>query len=110
MDALRGKLNIWLEYPQWKQGRGRASLYYRLRSEAKPSTPLRPNVETNTREHFFVLGPRNVRFDVVSPWHSGTAEALTYEPEELLGTKLRVLYQRKRGRHLFDLSGRHSQS
>ena len=29
---------------------------------------------------------------------------LTYEPEELLGTKLRALYQRKKGRDLFDLS------
>jgi predicted nucleotidyltransferase component of viral defense system len=27
----------------------------------------------------------------------------TYEPEELLGTKLRALYQRKKGRDLFDL-------
>jgi len=31
-------------------------------------------------------------------------EVLTYEPEELLGTKLRALYQRKKGRDLFDLS------
>jgi predicted nucleotidyltransferase component of viral defense system len=29
---------------------------------------------------------------------------LTYQPEELLGTKLRALYQRKKGRDLFDLS------
>jgi len=29
---------------------------------------------------------------------------LTYEAEELLGTKLRALYQRKKGRDLFDLS------
>jgi hypothetical protein len=34
----------------------------------------------------------------------GRAEVLTYEPEELLGTKLRALYQRKKGRDLFDLS------
>ncbi|MEX2411731.1 MAG: nucleotidyl transferase AbiEii/AbiGii toxin family protein, partial [Candidatus Paceibacterota bacterium] len=27
----------------------------------------------------------------------------TYQPEELLGTKLRALYQRKKGRDLFDL-------
>lgn len=51
-----------------------------------------------------VLGPRKARFQIDSPWHSGAADVLTYEPEELLGTKLRALYQRKKGRDLFDLS------
>jgi predicted nucleotidyltransferase component of viral defense system len=105
MDAVRGKLDSWLGNPQWKQGRGRATFYYRFQSETKPITPLRLKVEMNTREHFFVLGPRSVRFDMASPWHSGRADVLTYAPEELLGTKLRALYQRKKGRDLFDLSG-----
>lgn len=51
-----------------------------------------------------MLGPRRERFEVESPWFTGAAEVLTYEPEELLGTKLRALYQRKKGRDLFDLS------
>ena len=33
----------------------------------------------------------------------GEAELTTYHFEELLGTKLRALYQRKKGRDLFDL-------
>lgn len=36
-------------------------------------------------------------------WFTGTAELTTYHFEELLGTKLRALYQRKKGRDLFDL-------
>ena len=104
MNAVRAKLDGWLGSPQWKQGRGRATFYYRFQSETKPITPLKLKVETNTREHFFVLGPRRVRFEVDSPWHRGSAEVLTYEPEELLGTKLRALYQRRKGRDLFDLS------
>jgi len=104
MNAVRARLDSWLGNPQWKQGRGRATFYYRFQSESKPITPLKLKVETNTREHFFVLGPCRVSFDVGSPWHSGRAEVLTYEPEELLGTKLRALYQRKKGRDLFDLS------
>lgn len=36
-------------------------------------------------------------------WFSGRSELTTYALEELLGTKLRALYQRKKGRDLFDL-------
>jgi predicted nucleotidyltransferase component of viral defense system len=90
--------------PQWKQGQGRVTFFYRFESETKPITPLRLKVETNTREHLCVLGLRKVRFQVDSPWHIGAADLVTYEPEELLGTKLRALYQRKKGRDLFDLS------
>ncbi len=39
----------------------------------------------------------------VSRWHTGTATISTYGIDELLGTKLRALYQRKKGRDLFDL-------
>ena len=36
-------------------------------------------------------------------WFTGEAKLTTYHFEELLGTKLRALYQRKKGRDLFDL-------
>lgn len=38
-----------------------------------------------------------------NPWFTGDAKLTTYKFEELLGTKLRALYQRKKGRDLFDL-------
>ena len=38
-----------------------------------------------------------------SPWFDGSAQVVTYSTEELLGTKLRALYQRKKGRDLYDL-------
>jgi predicted nucleotidyltransferase component of viral defense system len=41
---------------------------------------------------------------VDSRWFQGSAKIVTYELEELLGTKLRALYQRKKGRDLFDLA------
>ncbi len=44
------------------------------------------------------------RFVVDNPWFSGQAEIATYHPEEILGTKLRALYQCKKGRDLFDLA------
>lgn len=57
MDAVRARLDPWLGKPQWKQSAGRVTFYYRFESEVKPITPLKLKVETNTREHFFVLGP-----------------------------------------------------
>jgi len=42
-------------------------------------------------------------FAVDSRWFSGSASILTYGLDELLGTKVRALYQRKKGRDLFDL-------
>ena len=36
-------------------------------------------------------------------WFTGPAELTTYQFNELLGTKMRALYQRKKGRDLFDL-------
>jgi len=64
---------------------------------------MRLKVEINSREHFSILGMEKRRFDVSSPWFSASASILTYELDELLGTKLRALYQRKKGRDLFDL-------
>jgi hypothetical protein len=43
-------------------------------------------------------------FHVGSRWFSGSCSIHTYELDELLGTKLRALYQRKQGRDLFDIA------
>ncbi len=40
---------------------------------------------------------------MTSRWYSGSASITSYDKDELLGTKLRALYQRKKGRDLFDL-------
>ena len=61
-------------------------------------------MEINTREQFSVLGLVQRENALGSPWFSGTTDVVTYAPEELLGTKLRALYQRKKGRDLFDMA------
>jgi hypothetical protein len=43
------------------------------------------------------------RYSIDSRWWSSEAEVLTCELDDLLGTKLRALYQRRKGRDLFDL-------
>lgn len=104
MEALRAALNPWLGKPRWKQTEGRVSFLYRFDSEDVPPVPLRLKVETNTREHFSVYGLRRFGFTVASGWFEGACEIQSYELDELLGTKLRALYQRKQGRDLFDLA------
>jgi hypothetical protein len=42
-------------------------------------------------------------FEVRSRWWSGAGEVSTFALEELMATKLRALYQRRKGRDLFDL-------
>lgn len=103
MDAVHLRLDPWLGKPQWKQGRGRVTFYYRFTTEIEPVQQKRLKVEINSREHFSVLGLVQRPFEVASRWWSGAAEVTTYELDELLGTKLRALYQRKKGRDLFDL-------
>ena len=60
-------------------------------------------IEINTREHFAVFGTATRAFTVENPWFTGTAGLTVYHLDELLGTKLRALYQRKKGRDLYDL-------
>lgn len=102
-DALRTMLTPLLGEPQRKQGPGVVTLTYRMSSEMPPVVPLKLKVEINSREHFTVLGMRMVPFAMTSPWFTGTCEVPTFSLEELLGTKLRALYQRRKGRDLFDL-------
>ena len=64
---------------------------------------MRLKVEINSREHFSVFGIEERELAVRSRWFTGSAMVKTYQLDELLGTKLRALYQRKKGRDLFDL-------
>ena len=104
LDAIHRRLDPWLGLPQWKQGAGRVTLVYRFETEFEPRTLVRVKIEINTREHFSVLGLVHRPFALESRWHAGRADVVTYHTEELLGTKLRALYQRKKGRDLFDLA------
>ena len=104
MDALREVLDPWLGTPRWKQTEGRVTFVYRFDSEDSPPIPLKLKVEINSREHFTVYGFRQMPFTVASRWFEGECEVQSYTLDELLGTKLRALYQRKQGRDLFDLA------
>jgi len=103
LDRARTVLDPWLGEPRRVFKEGRVNLVYRFESEDAPPLKLRLKVEINTREHFTELGVKRVHFEVVNPWFSGAADVSTYAIDELLCTKLRALYQRKKGRDLFDV-------
>ncbi len=102
IDSLREVLS-YISEPVVKQKANNNTLLFRFNSENTTPIPLRLKIEINCREHFTVLGYKNVPFSVDTKWYKGKTNIQTYELEELLGTKLRALYQRKKGRDLFDL-------
>lgn len=107
LSALRHVLDPWLGHARQSTHEGRVNLQYRFPAEGTPEQSLRVKIEFNTREHFTRLGVIQLPLDLESRWASGRADIPTYTLEELLGTKLRALHQRKKGRDLFDLYEAH---
>lgn len=103
-NRVRKLLEGWMGVPQRKQGPGLATMTFRLQSEDSPPQPLRVKVEINTREHFQALPLQMKPFAVFCRWFDGAAVLPVYDLHELLATKLRALYQRRKGRDLFDLA------
>lgn len=79
------------------------TIIFKFEATAPPKNPIRLKVEINCREHLCIYGLEKVSRTVESSWFNGSAEILTYSLEELLGSKMRALYQRRKGRDLFDL-------
>lgn len=102
LDALRRVLDPWLAEPRREQRVMMTALVYRFHSEIPPVVPLRLKVEMNTREHGSLMGIEERPLEADNPWYSGKSMIPTYALEELLGTKLRALFQRRKGRDLFD--------
>lgn len=103
VDAIREAL-AWLGKCNRNQAGHSMHLVFRFAPEVAPDTMLRLKVEINTREHDNLLGVKKYPFEVVNGWHQSKTEIASFEPEELFGTKLRALLQRRKGRDLFDLN------
>lgn len=103
LDSIRLKLS-WLGKPKTANKEESTVLFYKFTSEVEPIQQMRVKIEINTREHFNIFGMEENFFEVQSQWFRGKSNIPIYTIEELLGTKMRALYQRKKGRDLFDLS------
>jgi len=102
LDKLRDVLSF-LGKPIIKQKRNNNTMVFKVGSTFPPIVSIRLKVEINCKEHFTVLGLTKIPFELKSKWFNGFCEITTYQLDELIGTKFRALYQRKKGRDLFDL-------
>ena len=102
LDRLREVLSF-LGKARVEVGDMMATMKFRFESEIAPVVPMRLKIEINCREHFAELGWEKKDFNVQSNWFKGKCSLTTYKVEELLGTKIRALYQRRKGRDLYDL-------
>lgn len=103
VDAVRDALS-WLGKCNRSQAGHSMHLVFKFAPESDPETTLKLKVEINTREHESLYGIRKYPFEVDSSWYRAKTEIASFEPEELFGTKLRALLQRRKNRDLFDLN------
>lgn len=102
MERL-GELITFFDLPRNTRVSGHgAKVFHKFTSEYE-GLPLRLKIEINCREHFKVLDWVEIDFACERDWFTGETKIKTYSINELLGTKLRALYQRSKGRDLFDL-------
>ena len=101
-SAIREALS-WLGDCKREQAGHSMHFVFRFAPEAQPDTTLKIKVEINTREHDSVLGIRQYPFVVENGWYQATTSIASFAPEEIFGTKLRALLQRRKNRDLFDL-------
>jgi predicted nucleotidyltransferase component of viral defense system len=71
--------------------------------KAQTGRDLKIKIEINTYERTFALPLVNVRYVINSGWFAGEADVRLFQSEEIAATKLRALFQRAKGRDLFDL-------
>src|SRR5579863_3794965 len=95
VDAIRDALS-WLGKCNWTQAGHSMHLTFRFTPEADPQSSLKLKVEINTREHSNLSSIRRYPFAIKSDWYQGRAEIASFSPEELFGTKLRALLQRRK--------------
>ncbi|HAT9730276.1 TPA: nucleotidyl transferase AbiEii/AbiGii toxin family protein [Legionella pneumophila subsp. pneumophila] len=103
IDALRDCLEPWLGQPKTRQTGQSFKLFFYFNPEISASSKQKIKVEINIHENFSILDRLSKPFTVKSDWFNQDVEVNTFQLEELLATKLRALYERKKGRDAFDL-------
>jgi len=102
LNRIREVLSF-LGKPNIKQKQSNNTILYHYISEPLPQVKSHIKIEINCHEHLNVHGAVMMPFSVRNPWFTGSCNITTYSIDELIGTKIRALYQRKKGRDLFDI-------
>jgi len=102
IDELRGIAEqIGLTVSSFNASGPMVHLY--LDTDATGGGGIRIKVETNIGETDFFKQPIALDHEVNSRWWTGKAKIPTFLLDEMMSTKFRALYQRRKGRDLFDL-------
>lgn len=100
LNEIRSALD-WLGEPKTKLTERSAKLFYEY--TALDNSKRKLKIEINTTEHYHFSDIIDHYFSVTNSWYSGGLQLRTYQLNELMGTKMRALYQRRKGRDLFDM-------
>jgi len=73
------------------------------RTTSDDGVPIRIKIEINTQERSPALPLIHLPFTPETTWWSSSTQVQTFQPPELVATKIRALFQRSKGRDLFDL-------
>lgn len=101
-DRLRGVL-AWIGKDKTAMSTNIGTITFTFPTTSQAPLTMKVKVEINSREHEPRFGFHPTGFAVENTWFTGATTLRTYQLEELLGTKLRALHQRRKGRDLFDL-------
>ncbi len=101
IEAIRSVLDSWLGKPARERTARSVKLVYKYTSVN--NLKMRLKIEINIVEHFQAVDVCEMPFILDSEWFSGNCIVSVNQLEELMATKIRVLYQRRKGRDLFDL-------
>lgn len=107
VSHIHEALNYWLGKPVFEHDpeQGLIRLIYSFQA-TNSQRPLKLKVEVNTVEKSYLYKPLLYNYSISSEWVSKQALVSVYCLEELLATKLRALYQRRKSRDLFVYSFR----
>ncbi|WP_127716695.1 nucleotidyl transferase AbiEii/AbiGii toxin family protein [Halobacteriovorax sp. HLS] len=102
IDNVRKALVVMLGEPKKvKRTANSVKIIYDYQSVSGETSRLK--IEINTRETLPQEKLNAVPFKVESEYFSGETVVMSFDKEEMIGTKIRALYQRRKGRDLFDL-------
>lgn len=102
IDGVREALS-WLGKCSRDQAPHSTHLTFKFTPESGGGS-LKLKIEINTREHESLFGLKTYPYEVACDWFGAKTEVVSFEPEELFGTKFRALLQRDKHRDLFDLN------
>lgn len=102
IDSVRDSLEAMLGKPS-KVNSTERSIKMIYKYDSVDGSPRKLKVEINVRETLPEKTLQEIPYSVESDYFQGSTKILAFNTEEMIGTKIRALYQRSKGRDLFDL-------